>query len=103
MDLVCVSLKTLPVANKEQQLQARAEDGKLLDADLVEEAAKFLKGLLGLTVFGFDVVVSIFADPANFIMLGGVQCNCKQLWLLLLLLSTKKKGGQQHYNKMASK
>ncbi|ONM56419.1 Inositol 134-trisphosphate 5/6-kinase 4 [Zea mays] len=51
------SLKTLPVATNEQRPQTGAEDGKLLDADLVEEAAKFLKGLLGLTVFGFDVVV----------------------------------------------
>ena len=64
MNLVCVSLKTLPVATKEQQLQTRVQDSKLLDANLVEEAAKFLKGLLGLAIFGFDVVVSIFSDPA---------------------------------------
>lgn len=51
------SLKTLPVATKEQQLQTGVQDSKLLDANLVEEAAKFLKGLLGLTIFGFDVVV----------------------------------------------
>ncbi|XP_066397559.1 inositol-tetrakisphosphate 1-kinase 6 isoform X2 [Miscanthus floridulus] len=51
------SLKTLPVATKVQQLQTGAQDSKLLDANLVEEAAKFLKGLLGLTIFGFDVVV----------------------------------------------
>jgi len=51
------SLKTLPVATKEQQLQASMRDSKSVDADLVEEAAKFLKGLLGLTIFGFDVVV----------------------------------------------
>ncbi|PAN13405.1 hypothetical protein PAHAL_2G334000 [Panicum hallii] len=51
------SLKTLPVATKEQQLQTRVQDSKSVDADLVEEAAKFLKGLLGLTIFGFDVVV----------------------------------------------
>ncbi|CAD6218504.1 unnamed protein product [Miscanthus lutarioriparius] len=51
------SLKTLPVATKEQQLQTRVQDSKLLDANLVEEAAKFLKGLLGLAIFGFDVVV----------------------------------------------
>ncbi|KAJ1290446.1 hypothetical protein BS78_02G244000 [Paspalum vaginatum] len=47
------SLKTLPVATKEQQVQ----DSNLLDTSLVEEAAKTLKGLLGLTIFGFDVVV----------------------------------------------
>ncbi|CAN6198568.1 unnamed protein product [Urochloa humidicola] len=51
------SLKTLPVATKEQQLQTRVQDGKLVDTDLVEEAGKFLKKLLGLTIFGFDVVV----------------------------------------------
>ncbi|WVZ65582.1 hypothetical protein U9M48_014920 [Paspalum notatum var. saurae] len=47
------SLKTLPVATKEQQVQ----NSNLLDTSLVEEAAKILKGLLGLTIFGFDVVV----------------------------------------------
>nr|CAB3453980.1 unnamed protein product [Digitaria exilis] len=51
------SLKTLPVASKEQQMQARVQDSKSVDTDLVEEAAKFLKELLGLTIFGFDVVV----------------------------------------------
>ncbi|CAN6211559.1 unnamed protein product [Urochloa humidicola] len=51
------SLKTLPVATKEQQLQTRVQDSKSVDTDLVEEAAKFLKELLGLTIFGFDVVV----------------------------------------------
>lgn len=83
MNLSCVSLKTLPVATNEQRPQTGAEDGKLLDADLVEEAAKFLKGLLGLTVFGFDVVVSIFSGPANFMMLvefsataSNYGCSC---------------------------
>lgn len=63
MNLAYLSLKTLPVATQEQQLQTGVQDSKLLDANLVEEAAKFLKGLLGLTIFGFDVVVSIFSDP----------------------------------------
>ncbi|KAG8042827.1 hypothetical protein GUJ93_ZPchr0676g2752 [Zizania palustris] len=53
------SLKTLPVATKEQLLQNRVLDSKSLDINLVEEAANFLKELLGLTIFGFDVVVSI--------------------------------------------
>lgn len=53
------SLKTLPVATKEQLLQNEVQDSKLLDINLVEEAAKLLKKLLGLTIFGFDVVVSI--------------------------------------------
>lgn len=61
------------MATNEQRPQTGAEDGKLLDADLVEEAAKFLKELLGLTVFGFDVVVSIFSDPAKFMM--PVECS----------------------------
>uniref|UniRef100_A0A0E0B5E8 Inositol-tetrakisphosphate 1-kinase 6 n=1 Tax=Oryza glumipatula TaxID=40148 RepID=A0A0E0B5E8_9ORYZ len=51
------SLKTLPVATKEQLLQNEVQDSKLLDINLVEEAAKLLKELLGLTIFGFDVVV----------------------------------------------
>jgi len=50
------SLKTLPVATKEEQLQTRVQDSKM-NTDLVEEAAKYLKELLGLTIFGFDVVV----------------------------------------------
>lgn len=60
---IWLSLKTLPVATKEQQLETREQDSKLLDANLVEEAAKSLKGMLGLTIFGFDVVVSIFSNP----------------------------------------
>uniref|UniRef100_A0ACD5YFY2 Uncharacterized protein n=1 Tax=Avena sativa TaxID=4498 RepID=A0ACD5YFY2_AVESA len=51
------SLKTLPVATKEQLLQNRVQDNKSLDIDLVQEAAKLLKESLGLTIFGFDVVV----------------------------------------------
>ncbi|KAG8057438.1 hypothetical protein GUJ93_ZPchr0002g24869 [Zizania palustris] len=51
------SLKTLPVATKELLLQNRVPDSKTLDVALVEGAAKLLKELLGLTIFGFDVVV----------------------------------------------
>ncbi|KAL6601744.1 hypothetical protein ACP70R_044964 [Stipagrostis hirtigluma subsp. patula] len=51
------SLKTLPVATKEQLLQTKEQDTKSLDISLVEEAAKYLKESLGLTIFGFDVVV----------------------------------------------
>ncbi|TVU08897.1 hypothetical protein EJB05_42324 [Eragrostis curvula] len=51
------SLKSLPVATKEHLQQTRLQDSKLLDTTLVEEAAKFLKELLRLTIFGFDVVV----------------------------------------------
>jgi inositol-1,3,4-trisphosphate 5/6-kinase len=52
-------LKTLPVATKEQPMQIREQDSNLLDITLVEEAAKSLKEMLGLTIFGFDVVVSL--------------------------------------------
>ena len=45
-DSASASLKTLPVATKEQQLQTRVQDSKSVDTNLVEEAAKFLKGLL---------------------------------------------------------
>ena len=75
-DLASASLKTLPVATKEQQLQASMRDSKSVDADLVEEAAKFLKGLLGLTIFGFDVVVSILWPFV-------VQYSYKPLWFLV--------------------
>ena len=75
-DLSSASLKTLPVATKEQQLQASVQDSKSVDADLVEEAAKFLKGLLGLTIFGFDVVVSILWPFV-------VQYSYKLLWFLV--------------------
>ncbi|VAI34719.1 unnamed protein product [Triticum turgidum subsp. durum] len=51
------SLKTLPVATKEQLLLNRAQDNKSLNIGVVEEAAKLLKESLGLTIFGFDVVV----------------------------------------------
>jgi hypothetical protein len=47
------------VASKEQLLLNRVQDDKSLDIDVVEEAAKLLKESLGLTIFGFDVVVSI--------------------------------------------
>ena len=53
------SLKTLPVATKEQLLLNRVHDNKSLNIGVVEEAAKLLKESLGLTIFGFDVVVSI--------------------------------------------
>ncbi|VAI19931.1 unnamed protein product [Triticum turgidum subsp. durum] len=51
------SLKTLPVATKEQLLLNRVHDNKSLNIGVVEEAAKLLKESLGLTIFGFDVVV----------------------------------------------
>ena len=47
------------MATKEQLLQNRVQDNKSLNIDLVEEAAKLLKESLGLTIFGFDVVVSV--------------------------------------------
>jgi hypothetical protein len=61
--LASASLKTLPVATKEQQLQTRVQDSKSVDADLVEEAAKFLKGILWPFV---------------------VQYSYKPLWFLVL-------------------
>lgn len=92
------------MATNEQRPQTAAEDGKLLDADLVEEAAKFLKGLLGLTVFGFDVVVSIFSDPANFMMLVEFSATASNYGCCCCSLpKKKKKRGEQHYKKMASR
>ena len=44
---------------KEQLWQNRVQDNKSLNIDIVEEAAKLLKESLGLTIFGFDVVVSV--------------------------------------------
>jgi hypothetical protein len=77
LDLASASLKTtfLVVATKEQQLQTRVQDSKSVDADLVEEAAKFLKGLLGLTIFGFDVVV-ISSGPLYLQYSYKPLCSC---------------------------
>ena len=82
-DLASASLKTLPVATKEQQLQASMRDSKSVDADLVEEAAKYLKELLGLTIFGFDVVVSVLWPVV-------VHYSYKPLWFLVLYLESLK-------------
>jgi inositol-1,3,4-trisphosphate 5/6-kinase len=54
------SLKNLPVAN---QAEASVDDGlnknkQSVDMELVEAAAHWLRQRLGLTIFGFDVVVS---------------------------------------------
>lgn len=49
------SLKSLPTANeKEHRVNER------IDHDRVRDAAEWLMRNLGLTIFGFDVVVSIF-------------------------------------------
>jgi len=79
------SLKTLPVATKEEQLQTRVQDSKM-NTDLVEEAAKYLKELLGLTIFGFDVVVSVLWPVV-------VHYSYKPLWFLVLYLESLKLDG----------
>jgi len=81
-DLASASLKTLPVATKEEQLQTRVQDSKM-NTDLVEEAAKYLKELLGLTIFGFDVVVSVLWPVV-------VHYSYKPLWFLVLYLESLK-------------
>lgn len=52
--LTFCSLKSLPVSKEE----LRVDDHKL-DLELVKDAAKWLRTRLDLTIFGFDVVVSI--------------------------------------------
>ncbi|XP_072971545.1 inositol-tetrakisphosphate 1-kinase 6 [Typha angustifolia] len=52
------SLKTLPVATDDQLLIGHAQaDKQPLDIDLVQDAAHCLQKRLGLTIFGFDVVI----------------------------------------------
>lgn len=48
------SLKSLPTGNEEEH---RVDER--IDHDLVRDAAEWLMRNLGLTIFGFDVVVSI--------------------------------------------
>ena len=48
------SLKSLPTATENQH----SGNNERIDHGLVTEAAKWLMGTLGLTIFGFDVVVS---------------------------------------------
>ena len=56
--LICVcSLKSLPTANECSQ-----GNNECIDHGLVTEAAKWLVKKLGLTIFGFDVVVSFLFD-----------------------------------------
>ena len=81
-NLASASLKTLPVATKEEQLQTRVQDSKM-NTDLVEEAAKYLKELLGLTIFGFDVVVSVLWPVV-------VHYSYRPLWFLVLYLESLK-------------
>lgn len=55
------SLKSLPIANESQQhLDGKSSDtnNKDLNFELVENAANWLRRVLDLSIFGFDVVVS---------------------------------------------
>lgn len=60
------SLKSLPV-DKDNQQKSQDEDNKRIDHELVTDAANWLRRVLDLTIFGFDVVVStfIFLTPYN--------------------------------------
>lgn len=56
-----LSLKSLPTAQKEQESgDASHQEAKehQMDLKLVTDAAKWLRKMLNLTIFGFDVVVS---------------------------------------------
>lgn len=56
------SLKSLPTATGAEtagnDMSSKA-NSKVLDLDLVTRSAKWLSNRLGLTIFGFDVVVSL--------------------------------------------
>lgn len=58
--LVFDSLKSLPIANESQQhLEGKSSDNKNKDIniELVQNSANWLRRVLGLSIFGFDVVV----------------------------------------------
>lgn len=59
-------LKSLPV-DKDSQQKSHHEDNNRIDQELVTDAANWLRRVLDLTIFGFDVVVStfIFLTPYN--------------------------------------
>ncbi|KAF3645628.1 Inositol 1,3,4-trisphosphate 5/6-kinase 4 [Capsicum annuum] len=50
------SLKSLPV-DKDNQQQSQNKDNKQIDHELVTDAANWLRRVLDLTIFGFDVVI----------------------------------------------
>lgn len=55
------SLKSLPTTNEKEHSgndNCSKATSDCIDHDLVRDAAKFLMRNLGLTIFGFDVVVS---------------------------------------------
>ena len=52
-------MKSLPVSKEDLSLDSGIKaDKQALDVELVNDAARWLKQRLGLTIFGFDVVVS---------------------------------------------
>ena len=52
------SLKSLPTAKEDQNYGDGNCSNSCVDLDLVTDAANWLRGVLDLTSFGFDVVVS---------------------------------------------
>lgn len=53
------SLKSLPTAKEDQHYgDGNCSKASCVDLDLVTDAANWLRGVLDLTIFGFDVVVS---------------------------------------------
>lgn len=53
------SLKSLPIDKKDQQVEDGVNNGGVqqLDLELVTDAANWLRNVLNLTIFGFDVVI----------------------------------------------
>lgn len=53
------SLKSLPIDKKDQQVEDGVSNGGVqqLDLELVTDAANWLRNVLNLTIFGFDVVI----------------------------------------------
>lgn len=55
--IVFNSLKSLPVAQEDNASADLKDSNHFIDLELVSHAAKCLKNSLGLTIFGFDVVI----------------------------------------------
>ena len=85
--ILLVSLKSLPTEKGE----IPTEQNFSLDLDLINIAAKWLREYLNLTVFGFDVVVSVFFSLrlrsfVSEISISFMNCHISKLVKCLLVI-----------------
>ena len=68
---IACSLKSLPIDKKNQQVEDGVSSAGIqqLDLELVTDAANWLRSVLNLTIFGFDVVVSFCFNSDHFLRL----------------------------------